>query len=73
MKLMSDTGVTVVRTWGFNHGTWHGFEPSLGQYTWQEFNLFDFIVQSAEKHNIKLIVSLENYWADYGGIPQVCY
>jgi len=65
---MASYGVTVVRMWAFSLETWHGFEPSLGQYNNPEFLLFDYVALSAKKHQIKLIVTLENYWADYGGI-----
>jgi endo-1,4-beta-mannosidase len=68
MQTMSARGVNVLRTDGFNHGTWHGFEPALGEYNEAEFDQFDYIAVSARKHSIKLIVTLENYWADYGGV-----
>jgi uncharacterized repeat protein (TIGR03803 family) len=69
MARMQADGVTVVRTWGFNHdGTWHVFEPSKGVYNEPEFREFDYILNSASNHNIRLIVALENYWSDYGGI-----
>ncbi len=69
MARMQADGVTVLRTWGFNHqGTWHVFEPSKGTYNEAEFREFDYILNSASNHNIRVIVALENYWADYGGI-----
>lgn len=30
----------------------------------------DWAVAQAAKHNIKLIMSLTNYWKDFGGMPQ---
>jgi len=70
-KDMQTNGVAVVRLWGFNSGqSWHGFEPSLGQYNPSEFDEFDYILNSAKNHGIKLIVTLENYWTAYGGITQ---
>jgi mannan endo-1,4-beta-mannosidase len=68
MAHMQADGVTVVRTWGFDHEVWHGFEPSKGTYNEPEFREFDYILNSASNHNIRLIVALENYWSDYGGI-----
>ena len=67
---MAANGVSVVRTWGFNtqHTDWHPFEPTKGAYNQQQFDLFDYVVLSAESHGIKLIVTLDNYWKDYGGI-----
>jgi hypothetical protein len=60
--------VTVLRTWMFDHESWHGFEPSKGVYNDQQFALFDYIIQSAKAHNVMLIPVFENYWEAYGGI-----
>ena len=69
MARMQADGVTVLRTWGFNHqGTWHVFEASKGVYNEPEFREFDYILNSASNHNIRVIVALENYWTAYGGI-----
>jgi len=70
MKNMQDSGVRVVRLWAFSMENWHGFEPQLGQYNPSEFAEFDYIIQSAKAHNIKLIATLDNYWTAYGGITQ---
>jgi hypothetical protein len=68
MSQMAQDGVKVVRTWGFSHETWHGFEPQEGVYSEPQFMLFDYILESAKKNNIKIIIALENYWESYGGI-----
>ncbi len=68
MRRLYINGVRVVRLWGFSHEDWHGFEPQKGVYSEGQFALFDYIVKSAEANGIKLIVALENYWNDYGGI-----
>jgi hypothetical protein len=60
--------VTVLRLWMFSHESWHGFEKSKGVYDEQEFSLFDYVIQSAKAHNIKLVPVFENYWEAYGGI-----
>jgi hypothetical protein len=60
--------VNVVRLWMFNHQDWHGFEKSKGVYDEQEFAQFDYIVQSARAHNLRLVPVFENYWEAYGGI-----
>jgi len=67
---MQNNHVTVVRTWMFDHQAWHGFEPAKGVYSDQQFGEFDYEIQSAAAHGIKLIAVLENNWADYGGIDQ---
>lgn len=61
-------GIRVIRTWGFSHEEWHGFEPAKGVYSEAQFILFDYILKSANEHGVKIIIVLENYWADYGGI-----
>jgi len=61
----------VVRTWMFNHQTWHGFEIKQGIYEEAQFKEFDYIIESAKKHNVMLIPTLENYWEAYGGIDAV--
>ena len=80
MQNLYDSGVRVLRTWAFNSGqSWHGFEPTKGNYDEREFDLFDYVLYSARKvgggggggqGGIKVVVTLDNYWADYGGITQ---
>ncbi|WP_405010609.1 cellulose binding domain-containing protein [Kitasatospora sp. NBC_01539] len=60
--------VGVVRLWMFSHEAWHGFEPSEGVYNEQEFAEFDYIVESAKAHGVRLVPVFENYWEAYGGI-----
>jgi hypothetical protein len=70
---MQSNGVTVVRTWMFGHqdANSHGFEPSKNVFNDQEFAEFDYILQSAKVHNIRVIPVLENFWGDFGGIDAV--
>ena len=68
MAEMAADGVTVLRTWMFDHETWHGFESSKGVYNDQQFAEFDYILYSAAQHNIRVIPVFENYWEAYGGI-----
>ena len=70
MQQMADNGVTVLRTWGFSNETWHGFELNPGEYSEAEFMLFDYIMYSAQEHDIRVIITLENYWEAYGGIDK---
>ncbi|WP_333734913.1 hypothetical protein [Streptomyces sp. IBSBF 3010] len=65
---MHDDGVDVVRLWMFSHEDWHGFEKTEGLYNDQEFAQFDYIVESARRHGMRLMPVLENYWEAYGGI-----
>ena len=70
MQAMADNGVTVLRTWGFSNESWHGFETAPGEYVEPQFMLFDYIMDSARRHGIKVIITLENYWEAYGGIDK---
>lgn len=69
-ELMAKNGVTVCRTWGFSSETWHGFETAPGKYNEAQFMLFDYIMACASKYNIKIIITLENFWDAYGGIDE---
>jgi mannan endo-1,4-beta-mannosidase len=60
--------VSVLRLWMFSHETWHGFEPAKGVYSNEQFSLFDYVIESAKAHNVKLIPVFENFWEAYGGI-----
>lgn len=68
MRRLYVNGIRVIRIWGFSHEDWHGFEPQKGVYSEAQFSLFDYVVKSAEANGLKLIIALENYWNDYGGI-----
>lgn len=68
MSNMAFVGVKVLRTWGFSHEAWMGFEPTKGNFVEPAFMKFDYILESAKRHGIKVIIVLENYWEAYGGI-----
>ncbi|WP_410496129.1 X2-like carbohydrate binding domain-containing protein [Cellulosilyticum sp. ST5] len=70
IKEMADNGVKVIRTWGFSNESWHGFETAPGKYVEPQFMLFDYIMYCAKKYDVKVIITLENYWEAYGGINQ---
>jgi len=68
------TGLNVVRTWGFNSDVSqaHSFYKVDANGVWQfnedEFKRFDYIMDSAKKHGVRVIVVFDNYWTAYGGI-----
>jgi mannan endo-1,4-beta-mannosidase len=65
-------GQSVLRTWAFNRNNEDSaFQRMVdGEIVYQEstFQRFDYILDSARRHGIRVIVTLDNYWADYGGI-----
>lgn len=84
MTAAQDAGLKVFRTWGFNDKNATYDAAGLPQYgsgtevTFQTFAAdgtisidvtpFDKVVNAASKTGIKLIVTLTNNWADYGGM-----
>jgi mannan endo-1,4-beta-mannosidase len=76
---ISSSGLKIVRVWGFNDvntipstGTvWYQYLSATGsQINTGEYGLqrLDYVVSSAEKYDLKLIINFVNNWSDYGGI-----
>jgi mannan endo-1,4-beta-mannosidase len=69
---MSRNGLTVLRTWAFNRNNEESaFQRMVdGEIVFQEptFERLDYIVDSARRHGVRVILTLDNYWGDYGGI-----
>jgi hypothetical protein len=65
-------GATVLRTWGFNteNGNPHSFYNSDWTYNEEQFKEFDYVMVSAKRNGIKVIITLSNYWDDLGGIKK---
>ncbi|XP_068639289.1 mannan endo-1,4-beta-mannosidase 5-like [Aristolochia californica] len=63
-------GLTVCRTWAFSDGGDGALQISPGVYDERVFQALDFVVSEAQKHGIRLILSLVNNFGDYGGRPQ---
>lgn len=73
-------GIKVLRTWGFCDGLAEycndstpdigdgnegcTFQPRLGEYDELTFRNFDYVIKSASKHGMRLIIPLVNYWSD---------
>jgi len=75
---MAAAGLTTCRTWGFNEVTaaqnfgayyqlWTNGTPSINTGP-LGLSKFDYVIQSAKAHGIRLIVALTNNWSDYGGM-----
>jgi len=63
-------GLSVVRTWAFNSDLRdaHAFYTPDWGFNEAQFQRLDHVVDSARRHGLKVILTLENYWSDYGGI-----
>jgi mannan endo-1,4-beta-mannosidase len=71
LSLANTLGFTVFRTWAFMDGTGStgGFQTSLGQYDETTAQQLDWILYQADQAGIRVILTLTNYWSDYGGMP----
>ncbi|KAF9056245.1 glycoside hydrolase [Panaeolus papilionaceus] len=82
-KQMQDAGVKVLRTWGFNaingselagaqqsgltyYQVWNSSEWTLNTGP-QGLQRLDYVVKTAGKYGIKLILAFTNNWVGYGG------
>ncbi|KXZ42518.1 hypothetical protein GPECTOR_139g674 [Gonium pectorale] len=57
----NDFGLKVIRLWAFNRRMPYAW----GKYDETEFQGLDYIVDSAGRHNIRLILALGNTWSAY--------
>lgn len=76
---MNESGLRILRAWGFNDVN---MVPSSGTVYYQLLSdgtatintgtdglqRLDYVVSSAEQHNVKLIINFVNNWSDYGGM-----
>lgn len=63
-------GLNVARTWAFNDGQYKALQISPGVYDEQVFQALDFVVSEANKYGIRLILTLANNYANFGGKAQ---
>ncbi len=67
---LQGAGITTLRFWLFSDADPNGLQKAPGQYNEQRFRQVDYILDQANKNNIKLIPTLINNWPDYGGKNQ---
>jgi hypothetical protein len=63
-------GATVFRTWGFfiEPENSHSYYKPDWSFNEAQFAEFDYLMESARKNGIRVIITLTNYWNDMGGI-----
>jgi hypothetical protein len=65
-------GMSVVRTWAFNDNDSlkdpAAIQAEPGVYREESLEALDHVVAEAKQRNIRLILTLVNYWPDYGGV-----
>jgi len=69
VRLAKDNGVKVIRFWGFGEGIPTGFQPDAGKFNDETFDKLAYVLAVLDVYDIKAIVTLGNYWKDYGGVP----
>lgn len=70
LREASRLGMTVVRTWAFNtdRADAHAFYDADWEFNEAQFRRLDNVMESARRHGMKVILTLQNYWGAYGGI-----
>ncbi len=75
-ELMADMvqmNLGVLRIWGFNddqNKTTKLQGPNAGDFLEANFQMLDYVLYQADRHDIRIILPLTNYWNDYGGMRQ---
>lgn len=76
-RIAQQTGIDVIRTWAFNSGSdsLKHYVIRYSPYGLNEHGLkaLDYVIYQAKQHNVKLILTLENNFPDFGGIEQYVY
>lgn len=63
-------GMTVCRTWAFSDGGPNALQISPGLFDERVFQALDFVIVEAQRHRIRLILSLVNNLNAFGGKTQ---
>ena len=75
LDAMHDLGLDVVRTWAFMDGNEKSFDGRFTQGTRGDFResshaALDRLLTTCREKNLRVILTLTNYWPDYGGIDR---
>ena len=75
LDAMVDLGLDVVRTWAFMDGDETSFDGRWTQRVAGEFDedshrALDALLVTLREKNLRVILTLTNYWPDYGGIDR---
>eukprot|EP00897_Mesotaenium_endlicherianum_P010104 jgi/Mesen1/9121/ME000058S08615 len=73
LKQAAAKGLTICRTWAFADGAGSSFstlQTSPGRFDESVFRALDYVVATAWKYKIRVILPFVNYWPAYGGTKQ---
>jgi len=68
-------GSNVLRVWAFTDGDREEFDgrslqPQVFEYSEKNFEGLDRLLKKCERYEVKLLLTMTNFWDDYGGINQ---
>ena len=63
-------GMTSARTWAHSISELFPFQTAPGQYDENGLKALDYVIDSARRHGIKLILSFIDNWKYYNGVDQ---
>ena len=71
------SGANVLRVWAFLDGDREEFDGralqrNVGEFSEHNFKGLDRLLEKCEKRGIRLLLTLTNFWEDYGGVEQYC-
>jgi len=71
------SGANVLRVWAFLDGDRDDFDGralqrDAGEFSEENFRGLDRLLAKCEKRGIRLLLTLTNFWEDYGGVKQYC-
>lgn len=71
-RKVSRLGLPVVRAWAFNDDPENPAAMQVAPLVPSEAGLrgMDLVLETAARHGVRLVLSLGNYWSDYGGVRQ---
>lgn len=66
------SGINVIRTWAFCDGQsqWNALQPQPNNIDEKIARALDFVIHEGKVRGLRLILCLNNYWKDYGGMLQ---
>lgn len=64
--------MNVLRTWAFNDGAqqWNALQTAPGVFDERIAEGLDWVIAQAASRGMRVMLTLVNYWADYGGVDQ---
>jgi len=63
--------MNTARTWAHSITGLHPFQTAPGEYDSAGLKALDYVLDSASRHNIYLILSFVDNWKYYNGVDQV--